>query len=272
MGKVLSYLKPRNKKASNDMSIRTISLNESDVDGIQVIEDIDGFVSIEIIERTQVMNNDILVEILSNLSFKSLLQLERVSKQFRYCVGFVLQNVTGIEGKQLINNNCEDSRHSTRFANIEDIDKDLELSEDSFLTTEDRVILRRRMNALLEKCPNIRCVSLPFARIPVVTQFLEYIGPHVLNIECLRITFDGNIILTNTFFILMSTAISDKLIHLDVSLTYNNLFLNSSFYQFINSLNALQTLTIRCPIESINPLTLIESLGENVRKIIFIFE
>jgi hypothetical protein len=112
-------------------------------------------------------------------------------------------------------NNCDDSRHSTRFGNIEDIDKDLKLSEDSFLITDDRVILRQRMNALLEKCPNIRCVSLPLARIPVVTQFLEYIRPHVLNIECLRIKFDGNIILTNTFFILMSTAISDKLIHLD---------------------------------------------------------
>ncbi len=90
------------------------------------------------------------------------------------------------------------------------------------------------MNALLEKCPNIRCVSLPLVRIPVVTQFLEYTRPHILNIECLCITFDGNIILTNTFFILMSTAISDKLIHLDVSLTYNNLFSNASFSQFMN--------------------------------------
>ncbi len=78
-----------------------------------MIEEIDGFVSIQIIERTRVMNNDILVDILSNLSFKSLLQLERLSKQFGYCVGFVLQNVTDIEGKQLINNNCDDSRHST---------------------------------------------------------------------------------------------------------------------------------------------------------------
>jgi hypothetical protein len=92
------------------------------------------------------------------------------------------------------------------------------------------------MNALLEKCPNIRCVSLPLVRILVVTQFLEYIRPHVLNIfiECLRITFDGNIILTNTFFTLMSTAMSDILIHLDVSLSYNNLFSNASFSQFMN--------------------------------------
>ncbi len=75
----------------------------------------------------------------------------------------------------------------------------LKLSEDSFLATEDRVILKRRMKALLEKCPNIQCVSLPLARIPVVTQFLEYIVPHVHNIECLRITFATNIILANTF-------------------------------------------------------------------------
>jgi hypothetical protein len=57
----------------------------------------------------------------------------------------------------------------------------LKLSE--FLTTEDRVILKRRMNASLEKCLNIRYVSLPLARIPVVTQFLEHIVPHVHNIQ-----------------------------------------------------------------------------------------
>jgi hypothetical protein len=38
--------------SSNDMSIITIPLNESDIDGIRVIEEIDGFLSIQIIERT----------------------------------------------------------------------------------------------------------------------------------------------------------------------------------------------------------------------------
>ncbi len=104
-------LKSRDKKSSNGMSIRTISSHESDIDGIQMIEEIDGFVSIEMIKRTRVMNNDILIEILSNLSFKSLLKSERLSKQFGFCSGFVLQNVIGIEGKQFIDNECEDSRH-----------------------------------------------------------------------------------------------------------------------------------------------------------------
>jgi len=266
MGQILSLFKYRKRLSTNALNIRTISSNS-----IEVTEEIDGFVSIDIVERTQILNNDILIEILSYLPIKSLLLLERVSKQFKFCVQFVLRNITGIRGKQLISNQCTDSQHSTRLGNIEDIDKDLELSDDSFLTTNDRVILKRRMIALLQKCPNIRSVSLPFARIPVVTQLVEYIGPHVPNIECLRIKFDANIMLTNTFFILMSTAMRDKLLHLDINLTYN-LFSKAAFYQFINSLNVLQYLTIRCPINSINPITLIESLGPNIRKLVFIFE
>jgi hypothetical protein len=35
--------------------------------------------------------DDILIEILFNLNVKQLLQLERVSKQFEYCINFVLK-------------------------------------------------------------------------------------------------------------------------------------------------------------------------------------
>ncbi len=65
--------------------------------------------------RTRLMNEDVMIEILSNLGVKQLLRIEKVSQQFRYCANEVLKRQKGLSiniGRIRHQSQCLDKNHS----------------------------------------------------------------------------------------------------------------------------------------------------------------
>jgi hypothetical protein len=130
------------------------------------------------IGRNEVMNDDVLSNILMKLNVKQLLQLERVSKQFSYCVNQVLKQQNGLRiGTKLDIHLCDYRKHSIKGGNITNA---IILKDNEFY---DLIQSKNTLKTILKKCVNIKCFYLTECCVDIET--IELITTHCKRLECL---------------------------------------------------------------------------------------
>ena len=122
---------------------------------------------------SRILNEDVLIDILSELKTEDLFRLSRVSQQFQHCSEPVLK----MKKKLVIRNNCIcfDKNHLKDSV----LDMTALFRSEEFLNSDTFFI----MSLILEKCPNIVCVQL--SGLPIESYHFQLANEFIPRMNCL---------------------------------------------------------------------------------------
>jgi hypothetical protein len=201
---------------------------------------------------SRVLNDEILKQILNNLSIISKLRLERVSHQFGDCVKQVLSLQKTIKFIDSYDNCCD------VFVNY-DNKSVINLKEIGFQFNDRNKLLVN----LLEKCLNLK--ELIFDNnIKISHQMIEWICNRCPNLESVSL-LDYRCNYWTIDWIKISDCLTNKLIRLEIESRTNQHIYDKDLAQMVSKLELLQELAIVCPRRRLDRV--FNNLGPNIKKL-----
>ena len=185
--------------------------------------------------KSRIMNEDVVEEILTYIEFRQLFQMQRISKQFCFCVERLLRRKVFLSfGEMKESILCEDFKHNSNYPLI---------GKTSSIVWNYKYI-KLNIRPIVSKCPNIRCLylnkSLGLETIEPMVQICE-------RLECLCLCSD---VFLNSKSITLKTIknlLSKRVVHLSIECRMrftDNDDIDGKVIEFIRDFASLQNLKI----------------------------
>jgi hypothetical protein len=213
---------------------------------------------------SRILNEDVLIEIMSYLSIKDLLKLEITSKQFKYCANQVLKQQNNIRFGFDLNYHCFDSNYSTIDCDINNAI--ISVRNKWIQSGRDLIASKLYLKPLFDKCFGIK--SLEMDDIIVNESVVQFMAQSFTQLKCLRIGFLDLIIGNNCLvYRLFAQYFGQQLIDLHL----NGIYLED--IEVIKSFPKLKELSISHFDSLFIPLKrLCDNLGNNVKTLRLLFQ
>ena len=182
--------------------------------------------------KSRIMNEDVVEEILTYIEFRQLFQMQRISKQFCFCVESLLRRKLSLN---FMNCNprqssvesilCEDSKHKSYYQ--------LNAKNTVFICSQNII-------PIVRKCPNIRCLylnhDLGLETIQSMAQICE-------RLQCLCF---GKTFLYSDWFRLKRFGVlfAKRLVHLSIECKFQNESNDREVFEFIRYFTSIQNFKI----------------------------
>ena len=173
------------------------------------------------------MNEDVVEEILTYIEFRQLFQMQRISKQFCFCVERLLRRKMFLSFGQMNKSNlCEDFKHKSNYP------QNIKIS--SLVWNSPNII------PIVSKCPNIRCLclnrDLGLETIKSMAQICE-------RLECLCF---GEVFLNteSTHFKTIGNLFAERVVHLSIKCDFQDDSNDEKVIELIRYFTSLKKLKI----------------------------
>ena len=177
--------------------------------------------------KSRIMNEDVVEEILTYIEFRQLFQMQRISKQFCFCVERLLRRKMCLNFGQIYESFlCEDFRHKSNYPLIGKIS--------AVVWNSPNII------PIVRKCENIRCLCL---NQDLGLETIQSMAQICKRLECL---FFGEISLNtqSTHLGKIGILFAKRVLHLSVECDFQNVSNDEKVIELIRHFTSLQNLKI----------------------------